>query len=344
MVIVNIIFVLQLILRSFVGPAALVLLRVPSVERLVATSLALPLRTTLHTPRCLRGVKHIMMGCALLIFHVIVSRATSAFEPILRARSLSVILASAVSIGLPSKNIIKLRVILIFDVEIVPLLILLLLRWEGYLATRLRLIKGFCSRRPLYRTLSSVIWSADRSLATNDLIVVSLVAGPSDALSLFALIILRLLLHFQVSLSNCHWLSLILILFLIFSIIPIHGLGHAIVYNRHWPLPHHLLSGGLQLLLKIILIVQVLLLLHYLLFLQISNLVLLRFDLLELSSQLIPLIAHLPIEPRKLFGAIRPLSLQLGVDSKILLVETANFTLILIQLVLQIELLSLKVG
>jgi hypothetical protein len=103
-----------------------------------------------------------------------------------------------VTVGLPSQDIVELRIVLILDIEVVFILILLLLLgWEGDLATRLSFVQGLGTGSPLDGALSAIIRCADGSLPARDLVIVRFITGPSDAATLlFGRICL--LLHLEV--------------------------------------------------------------------------------------------------------------------------------------------------
>ena len=85
---------------------------------------------------------------------------------------------------------------MILNVEVTfVLVLLLLLRREGNLASRLRLVQGFGTGRPLDGALSASVRRATGLTA----IIVRFITGPPDAASLlFGRVVLRLLLHLEV--------------------------------------------------------------------------------------------------------------------------------------------------
>ena len=83
LLIINIIFISQLVVGFFMRPTALVLVRVAPVEGLVGAALALSLGASLHAPRCLGRIKHIVMCHALLCTRVIIGGAGAASEAVL---------------------------------------------------------------------------------------------------------------------------------------------------------------------------------------------------------------------------------------------------------------------
>lgn len=101
------------------------------------------------------------------------------------------------------------------------------------------------------------------------------------------------------------------------------------ICNRHWSLLDFI-PGCLKLLLQIILRHDALLLLDHMLFLQIVDLTLLLFKLLKLLVQLASLVTHLPVKSIKFIYAVCPLTIELGINTHVFLVEAGDLALVLV--------------